>query len=244
MKLPHRIKMFIWECLKNIFPTRVILSQAMHNLETHCQICKQEDETLYHLLIRCKHAQEVWKILNVNIDKILNNCQTVKEWIISWFHNVQVADLDELQNWRARLMVGSWVIWKERCDCVFQDKSLNPVATVSKINHYILNFSPSKQDSIAQLLIDPIDTETHDSIPSYNYNEHVKEESQVFKFYVDASIDRDTNDCGSGIVLCIWSDGCGGWRMQSCVGVFTMGECNGTGQDTSGCRCRNRYQLN
>ncbi|RZC94028.1 hypothetical protein C5167_016722 [Papaver somniferum] len=89
MKLPHHIKLFIWKCLKGIVPTRLRLSQAMQDIETHCEICKQEEESMYHLLISCNHAKAVWRSLSINIDQIIANCQSIQQWIISWFQDVQ-----------------------------------------------------------------------------------------------------------------------------------------------------------
>ncbi|XP_026378338.1 uncharacterized protein LOC113272755 [Papaver somniferum] len=79
MKLPHRIKLFIWKCLKGIVPTRLRLSQAMQDIETHCEICKHEEESLYHLLISCNHAKAVWRSLSINIDQIIANSQSVQQ---------------------------------------------------------------------------------------------------------------------------------------------------------------------
>lgn len=40
MNLPHRIKLFIWKCLKGIVPTRLRLYQHTNIIETHCGICR------------------------------------------------------------------------------------------------------------------------------------------------------------------------------------------------------------
>lgn len=116
MKLPHLVKLFSWKCLKGIVPTRLRLCQAIQYIETRYEICKQEEESLYHLLISCNHAKVVWRSLNINIDEVINNCYSVRDWIISWFQGVQNADEDERLKWRELLMVGCWIIWKERCD--------------------------------------------------------------------------------------------------------------------------------
>ncbi|XP_026399043.1 uncharacterized protein LOC113294886 [Papaver somniferum] len=192
MKLPHRVKLFIWKCLKDIVPTRVCLSQDMNPIDVSCAICNSEAESLYHLLVLCNHAKEVWRILNVNIDRIIINYHSIREWIMSWFQGVENAGDDDLKTWRSLLMVGCWIIWKERCDCVFQDKSLNPTETASRINYTLLSYKPTIHNSIDA----PPEITQHDN----NLVTHVP--SDTFTIYADASYDELTNDCGTGMVLC------------------------------------------
>lgn len=40
-------------------------------------------------------------------------------------------------------MVGCWVIWNERCECIFRDKTLHSTNTVSRFNFHINNFHMS-----------------------------------------------------------------------------------------------------
>ncbi|XP_026452002.1 uncharacterized protein LOC113352393 [Papaver somniferum] len=68
MQLPHRVKLFIWKCLKNAVPTRQKLSQFNYLDQYHCNICNFEEESLFHLLLSCNHSKS---------DKTLNPENTV-----------------------------------------------------------------------------------------------------------------------------------------------------------------------
>ncbi|XP_026436617.1 uncharacterized protein LOC113334619 [Papaver somniferum] len=219
MKLPHRVKLFIWKCLKNIVPTRVGLSQSLQDIETHCEICKQENETLFHILISCSHAKAVWRDLNINIDQSITQCQSVKEWIVSWFQDVQNAGSDDVNNWRNLLMVGSWIIWKERCDCVFQDKTLNPIRIAERIQHQLISYSSPTHGASDDALI------STSTLPEITTNsticlQDILNEATTLKFFVDTSFDKLTNDCGSDIVCYDTAGAFVGFKRSHAAGII------------------------
>ncbi|XP_026416837.1 uncharacterized protein LOC113312290 [Papaver somniferum] len=151
MKLPHRVKLFIWKCLKNAIPTR----------------------------------------------------------------NTNTADNEY---WRSLLMFGCWVIWKERCDCVFQDKALNPNNTVARIKHYMsqLSFNHIRVNSLEG---NPI---TSTGIPNSS-----SRDVNTVKVFVDASFNNLTNECGTGMVICDCTGAVTGVKGSYATGVrdSETGEC-------------------
>ncbi|XP_026459365.1 uncharacterized protein LOC113360029 [Papaver somniferum] len=226
MKMPHRVKLFIWKCLKNIVPTRVRLTQAMQDIERHCEICKQENETLFHLLLSCSHAKAVWRSLNINIDHIITQCHSITKWIISWFQDVQNAGNEDVNNWRSLLMVGSWIIWKERCDCVFQDKSLNPIRTAERIQRQLISYSALTHEASDDALISAPNS-TVMTTNSLNCLQDILNEASLFKFFVYTSFDKLTNDSGSGIVFYDTAGAFVGFKGSYAAGIIDAeaGEC-------------------
>lgn len=112
MKLPHRVKLFTWKCLKNIFQTNDKTTRFNPDISSICSICNQQEETLFHLFLQCNHSSAVWRLLNINIDLVAASCNSIKEWVISWFENNALNGVVDQQKWRVTLMVGCWIIWK------------------------------------------------------------------------------------------------------------------------------------
>ncbi|XP_026399368.1 uncharacterized protein LOC113295233 [Papaver somniferum] len=191
MKLPHRVILFTWKCLKNVVPTRERLAQHNHSIEQHCSVCQVDEESLFHLLLTCIHAKAVWRLLNINIDQVIMNYHNIQDWIISWFINVSNSNSEELDILMKTLMVACWIIWKEKCECVFEDKTLNPLSTVARIKFQLISFSSIPRQNI----------DSQASVVHRNCFSNMPVDVNSFTIYVDASFGYDTNDCGTGMVL-------------------------------------------
>ncbi|XP_026416893.1 uncharacterized protein LOC113312350 [Papaver somniferum] len=206
------------------------LSQAMQDIETHCEVCKQEHEDLFHILISCSHAQAVWSSLNINIAQIIKQCQSVKEWIISWSQDIHNAGSESIDIWRKLLMVGSWVIWKERCDCVFQDKKLIPSRTVERIQNQLISYnSTTKETSPVDSadILTPTSASPEHITNTFTCLQDILNEVTTFKFFVDISYDKYTTDCGYGIVCYDTAGTLVGFKGSYAAGIIDSkaGEC-------------------
>lgn len=62
IRVPHKIRLFLWEMQLNILPTKTFLAKrnTIYSEELCCPWCKVDSESLLHLLIRCKFAHAVW----------------------------------------------------------------------------------------------------------------------------------------------------------------------------------------
>ena len=60
LEAPPKILFFLWLCLHNSIPTCVILGSRGLSLSPLCPICSEENESIDHLLRRCKTAAELW----------------------------------------------------------------------------------------------------------------------------------------------------------------------------------------
>ena len=61
MKTPQKIKHFAWKAGRGILATKSSLAQRKILQDSTCDLCGQEDETIWHLLWTCEHAKEVWQ---------------------------------------------------------------------------------------------------------------------------------------------------------------------------------------
>lgn len=62
-KTTPRIKFFLWLCYHGGIPTKAVLGSRGFNLETTCDLCGINSETIIHILCDCVVARNVWRQL-------------------------------------------------------------------------------------------------------------------------------------------------------------------------------------
>ncbi|XP_026435195.1 uncharacterized protein LOC113332910 [Papaver somniferum] len=207
----HRIKLFAWKCIHECHPTRYKLAAHNHDMETQCGVCSREEETIEHLIFDCSHARSVWRIINIDIDAVKANCGSVSEWVLRWFNGSNPGISERLL---FTCMIGAWIIWKDRCEKIFQEVNLNPISTVNRIQYHL-------------------NAHLHENLicGPYNINETksnwLPPAQGIAKFNVDTSFDYDTNQNGTGVVLRDHAGNCDRIRGSFKHGVLNpeQGEC-------------------
>ncbi|XP_026434333.1 uncharacterized protein LOC113331906 [Papaver somniferum] len=207
----HRVKLFAWRCIHDYHPTRIRLDRYNSSIGTQYAICDHNEETMEHLLFHCRHARTVWRLVNVDIDEVQRRCDSVSVWVESWFLNINNNDDDR---WLATLMITAWILWKDRCNMVFQGVKLNPFNSMHRIQYHLHS----------HLLDKSMNTSIVNSSAHSQWNPHMQD---VLKFNVDASFDEETNTLGTDIVLCSHAGNCEGIKGFYIYGVLSpgAGEC-------------------
>ncbi|XP_026428820.1 uncharacterized protein LOC113324744 [Papaver somniferum] len=199
----HIIKLFIWKCIREINQTRD--KPEVHNAEqeTQCGCCGTGIETIEHLLLECRHARIVWRGVNINIDAVRNNCTSVSDWCTGWF----TTDNSTNEHWLFTLMIGAWIIWKDKCDSIFQGVTLNPFNSVHKINYHLL--SHLKSYNLAHGLM-------------HNITSHwIPHSPGILNINVDASFDNIIRKTCTGLIIRDETGACRGIK-----GSFVHGALN------------------
>ena len=65
LKIPSKVKIFIWRSLHGIVPLKCILANRHIGTSAECPICHNGPEDLRHLLFICPSAQELWHELGI-----------------------------------------------------------------------------------------------------------------------------------------------------------------------------------
>jgi hypothetical protein len=65
LKLPSKIKIFIWRSLHGIVPLKSILANRHVGTSGACPVCYQGAEDIRHLLFICPAAQEIWQAMEL-----------------------------------------------------------------------------------------------------------------------------------------------------------------------------------
>jgi hypothetical protein len=82
LKLPNKVKMFVWRLTHNSLPVRHNLARRGIKLDTLRPLCCRLDEDCGNLFFRCKCVKECWRALeSEHIRVMLEGCKSGKETI-------------------------------------------------------------------------------------------------------------------------------------------------------------------
>lgn len=60
LRVPNKIKNFVWQACKDSIPTKVNLRWRSIAILPRCELCSKEDETVVHALWSCRELNAVW----------------------------------------------------------------------------------------------------------------------------------------------------------------------------------------
>jgi hypothetical protein len=113
IKLPVKIKIFMWYLLKGVVLTKDNLTTRNWQGSSKCGFCNL-DETIQHLFINCYFAHFTWRLLSICLG--LLGPRSVKHIFGSWLTGM---DLNTKNLIITGLSVLCWAIWISRNDLVF-----------------------------------------------------------------------------------------------------------------------------
>ena len=119
MKVPLKIKIFMWFVYKKVILTKDNLVKRNWHGCVKCCFCDQ-DETIQHLFISCPFTKMLWRIIfmTFNIPSPLN----ITNLFGNWLNGVAKKD-------KAHIRVGVcallWAIWNVRNGCIFNKKKFS-----------------------------------------------------------------------------------------------------------------------
>jgi hypothetical protein len=113
LKLPLKVKVFIWYLIKGIALTKDNLAKRRWKGSLKCSFCNM-DEFTQRLFFYCPYARLVWRVIQVsfNITPPLN----IHHMFTGWMQGVE-------KKLRYKILVGSctlcWALWLSQNDVVF-----------------------------------------------------------------------------------------------------------------------------
>ena len=120
LKLPLKIKIFIWFLIKGVILTKDNLKKRKWKGDDRCCFCDNK-ETIQHLFFNCHVAKFVWRVCQVAF-----NLEPPKD-VIDLFR-LWDAQTDQHQHLRYLICMGSsailWSIWLFRNEGIFDKKQL------------------------------------------------------------------------------------------------------------------------
>ncbi|XP_073138172.1 uncharacterized protein [Henckelia pumila] len=113
LKLPAKIRNFIWRILSNCLPTMTTLRRRRVDVLEWCPICRQEPEIDLHALVLCPTIRGVWSL--TSLGSYMGSTNSFIDW---WNNLVSSNDSTDIKIAAAVL----WSIWLNRNDVVWNGK--------------------------------------------------------------------------------------------------------------------------
>jgi zinc-binding in reverse transcriptase len=130
-KLPvaPRIIVFMWLVLRNSILTLDNLKKRGWQMPNRCCLCFQEEESVNHIFKGCKLTTEIRKYV-------------CKVWQLRGQHPPSKYERGDFQmaidqsisaQWRSLVIITCFIIWRERCNQIFQNEQKNGLVLVREI---------------------------------------------------------------------------------------------------------------
>lgn len=186
LKVPPKVKTFLWRSCRNALPTRVRLQDRGVNCTKTCALCENEDEDSMHLFFYCTKSKQCWQQLGL-WSKVHQKAQLNLSFGVTMFEILQELDSSQRVIWACVM----WSIWKQRNDCIWR----NEVMTTAAVRDRGLNLLTGWQN--AQ------DSRNRADVQQQRIDDTVwrKPDEGHFKCNVDAAFFKESNRVGIGICI-------------------------------------------
>lgn len=136
LKIPLRIKIFMWLASKNRVLTTDTLSKRGWQEPSICALCHRNGENLEHLLFECTYAKSLWRIL-------LHGMPTTIHLLLNLPGDLPIrwSRARNSQSGQAKIRLdhffaaACWELWKERNSRIFE----NRVAGSDEVGNKVLS---------------------------------------------------------------------------------------------------------
>ena len=166
LKIPQKIKFFLWKTHLSILPTKDILVARGVKLvgATYCPICELKEETSQHLLVECGTAMKLWeevlKWWGLPADRF-----QYTELILRWklMQNRYSKKLEYA--WKTVVSATLWSIWLCRNQAIFRKQKFDFDTLFSMVHQFskewCIAFGSITQDSVKWWLSNPVGSVTN-----------------------------------------------------------------------------------
>ncbi|CAI9755632.1 unnamed protein product [Fraxinus pennsylvanica] len=113
LKIPAKVHNFLWRASQQVLPTSDHLRAKRVDIDKHCPVCLQHDESVLHSLVHCVFARSVWDATGITSSPSLTD--SFKDWL----------NLVLRSNKQDQELIGMtcWAIWTNRNEVVWQSRS-------------------------------------------------------------------------------------------------------------------------
>lgn len=122
LKIPPKIKIFLWRSVNNCLPTKDLLRVKQVPVNDICPVYNVGQETILHSLVMCSFAENCWS--KAALPVITGNFYSFAEWLELVFSQSSM-DTSVIS---AMLC---WMIWKNRNDLVWNQRKYGCIRGVS-----------------------------------------------------------------------------------------------------------------
>ena len=122
LKVPPKVRNFLWQACSNILPTRENLQRRKVAVNPQCEFCKQQPETVSHVLWECPFARNTWAVVKGSLQKCPNEAT---DFFLLFRMLHERLDHRVIEVWA----ITAWALWNARNNsilkmCSFSRRSL------------------------------------------------------------------------------------------------------------------------
>jgi hypothetical protein len=136
IKIPPKIRIFLWYVYKGVVLTKDNLGKRRWKGSIKCSFCNC-NETIDHLFFRCDFARFIWR--TVEIVSGLKAPLNVSHFFWHWLDRVKL-------NTKKQFMVGAaailWAIWTSRNHVIFNNAIVMSAMQVIYVQEHLLDLVP------------------------------------------------------------------------------------------------------
>ena len=125
MKIPQKVKVFLWRAAQSCLPTRERLRTIGVQCTYRCVHCEGSYENDWHVFFGCNKVEEVWaeaRLWNFIHDKL----ETVDGFVDLFFQLIKLLSHDNVHMFAMTM----WCIWKHRNEKLWEDVETRPTISV------------------------------------------------------------------------------------------------------------------
>ncbi|KAL8131281.1 hypothetical protein AgCh_007272 [Apium graveolens] len=184
VKAPPKVLNFMWRALSNCLPTMVMLSQKQVPVSSVCQVCRNGEETVEHILCHCTLATQCWQIVLPRFS--VNGSYNFFQW---WQKIFEVCAKEKI----AEVASVCWSLWKAKNEFVWNKNYTRLNVVIAKATQFLLQWN------LAQKIKQP--SRYHNFIEGDGKEFWVAPQSEYMKISADAATFLEYNASGLAFVV-------------------------------------------
>ncbi|XVE65706.1 hypothetical protein DITRI_Ditri08aG0021300 [Diplodiscus trichospermus] len=187
LKVPPKIKAFLWRLGINVLPNRDNLRSKGVQVPLECVFCNGELENSWHSFINCSYAQQCWNLsgLSQRVNSVADDSEGMIEWLFKVMRSVSEDE-------RCCIAVILWGIWRERNQRCWNNKVQTPGQVIYSSKEMLYDWVQvhveSKNNTVSG----------KETISCHQWH---GPPAAYLKFNIDASLFIESSEIGMGAVL-------------------------------------------
>lgn len=118
IKVPPKIKNFVWRVCRNILPTKTKLFDRKITSSYSCTWCLNEPETVDHVLWHCEFAQKVWNACPIAFPSLDVEGLSLMDFLATCLRELSSPEVEIV-------FATAWVLWSAHNEVVWDRKVVN-----------------------------------------------------------------------------------------------------------------------
>ncbi|GAU39798.1 hypothetical protein TSUD_219730 [Trifolium subterraneum] len=196
MKIPQKVKVFLWRAARGCLPTRERLRTRGVQCTDRCVHCEQSFENDWHVFFGCNKVEEVWA--EARLWSFIRDKLEIADGFVALFF--QLLELLSQHNLHMFAMT-MWCIWKRRNDKLWNGIETRPTVSIMLACDSLHQWQLIRQKRQHTAAVTGSDSSAATLHSSNNTIRWRKPGTGEVKCNVDAAIFKDHGCCGVGICL-------------------------------------------